>query len=408
MKITKHLRLEEALENIKDVIDFQNDNLDAHTELDIVMAAAYDDDMKAEEHLEEVNNELEDRADAIAVEEVTTPEVTVDNMYTAELRLDESIEDFKLVEDGRSHAAASGGDWEEEYLEYDMARFVSGLCGGEDYPKPLSPLGRRMRRFQSGSRDKYVSTVDGEAEALVGTPQVVAEERYVTLYAQRSLSKKELVAFFDGDVSRASRVYRSELGQISPDSPDYELIDKTSTEYLDFLANNPASNSLQSAAAFDDIRAACDIYELEYTNPVPKRSKASHWDYSMKVLIPLEDSGLPMTLEEYFGGLRDAGNPYFAGLTDEEILYKILPRDFVKTYLNYKHKVEAEQDEMSAEYALEKAIRRASLDSTTELEVFRNELETELKELNVNANTYLKKFDDEFADDFADDFEDEE
>jgi hypothetical protein len=125
----------------------------------------------------------------------------------------------------------------------------------------------------------------------------------------------------------------------------------------------------------------------------------------MKVLIPLEPNGLPMTLEDYFGELRDGGNPYFVGLTDEEILYKILPRDFVKTYLNYKRKVEAEQASMSTEAAervLDRYIVKASRDGDTPLEVFKSQLETELVSLNVDPQEYLVRFEDEFKDDFED------
>lgn len=421
MKIRSSKELKESIQNVDRVIE--NELLDTHVEIDPVLADAYEQNKEIELHVEKTLAELNKRAEEVVEESPEAP-VATENVYTTQLKLDEGMNDFKLNEDGRSHAAPKADDWEEEYLEYDMARFVSGLCGGEDYPKPLSPLGRRMKTFQSGSRDKYVNTVDGEPEALVGTPQVVPEDKYVTLYAQKSITLKDLVELFDGDKNRAKRVYRSELGQISPLSPDYELLDRTSAEYSAFLANNDGTAGLDSAKAFDDIKAACDIYELEYTKPVPKRSRASHWDYSMKVLIPLEPSGYPMTLEEYFGGLRDTGNPYFVGLTDDEIIYKILPAEFARKYIKYKRQVEAEQEDMRKELELKKQktaeaeaalddidevevaedlvaeyIRRASLDAATPLSVFRDKLAAELGDLTIDTAMFMRQFDNEFADD---------
>lgn len=417
-KIRSSKELKEGIENVDKV--FENELLDAHVAIDPVLADAYIQNKEIELHVEETIDELNDKAEEVIEENPEAP-LAVENVYTASLKLDESIEDFRLVEDGRSHAAPRSDDWEEEYLEYDMARFVSGLCGGEDYPKPLSPLGRRMKTFQSGSRDKYVNTVDGEPEALVGTPQVIPEDKYVTIYAQKSLTLSNLIELFEGDKERAKRVYRSELGQISSASPDYEPLDRSSAEYIAFLSNNDGTSGLDSAKAFDDIKAACEIYELEYTKPIPKRSRASHWDYSMKVMIPLEDNGLPMTLEEYFGGLRDTGNLYFVGLTDDEIIYKILPAEFARKYLKYKHQVEAEQEEMAKELEAKKLaaeaaeedideievaqdlvteyIRRASLDATTPLNTFRDSLKAELADLSIDTADYLAQFDAEFAED---------
>ena len=228
----------ESIENLKRVIDNKNDNVEVVGNVDIVMADAYAESIKNEEHVEEVKKDLEKSAEGITIDDAAsenTPEVK--NHFTAKLVLDEAINDFNLLTeeenvDGRSNKFYDD-DGTDPYLDYDMFDFIYGLVT-DCWPKPKNPLGHRMRKFMYVGSDDYLKT-----NSLMGVGQVAS-------------SGDEIIVF----------------------------------------ANDEAD--------FNDIKAVCELYKFEYKGPLKSRNLKSHWNYSFKINVPVASNGYPQMVEDYF------------------------------------------------------------------------------------------------------------
>ena len=150
-----------AMENMNKVID--NKIAPANTEIDVVTTNAVLEDKEAVEHVEEVKDELNKRAEEIKTEDPAAPEVKVKNIYT-KLKLEESVSDFDVK------SLADDSD-EDDYLDYDMFDFAYGLVT-DDWPRPKNILGRRIRKFQHTDSDDYIKTNEPTGMSQVGTDMV--------------------------------------------------------------------------------------------------------------------------------------------------------------------------------------------------------------------------------------------
>lgn len=233
----------ESIENLKRVVD-NEEQIPTMIALDPVTADAYIQSEKAEEHIEEINDELEKKADEIITESPSAGK-EIENNFTAKLVLDESISDFSLTEDtdstqdGRSRKVYEV-DEEDDYLDYDMFDFIYGLVT-DCWPKPLNPLGGRLRKFMYVGSDKYIDNPNSSESS-------------------------------DGH------------GQVA-----------TSGDTIEVYSNDVAD--------FDGIKKICDMYKFKYSGPTEKKSKSSHWNYSFSIQVPCESSGYPMMVEDYFEDL---------------------------------------------------------------------------------------------------------
>lgn len=230
----------ESIENLKRVVD--NDEKVAVTgHLNPVEADAYIQSEKAGKHVAEVKDELDKKAEAVVTEAPDTGK-EIKNDFTAKLVLDESMNDFALTEeassvnDGRAHKVYDEDD-EDDYLDYDMFDFIYGLVT-DCWPKPLNPLGGRLRKFMYIGSDKYMENPD-RAENSDGHSQVASSGDTIEVYA----------------------------------------------------------NDVKD---FNDIKKICDLYKFKYDGPNAKRSKNSHWNFSFNIHVPCEHSGYPMMVEDYF------------------------------------------------------------------------------------------------------------
>lgn len=233
----------ESIENLKRVVD--NDvKVPVTGCMDPVEADAYIQSEKAGEHVAEVQDELNKKAEEVITEAPDTGK-EIKNDFTAKLVLDESIGDFSLTEeeapakDGRAHKFYDDDD-EDDYLDYDMFDFIYGLVT-DCWPKPLNPLGGRLRKFMYIGSDKYMENPD-RSENSDGHSQVAS----------------------NGDT-------------------------------IEVYANNVKD--------FNDIKKICDMYKFKYDGPAAKRSKNSHWNFSFNIHVPCEHSGYPMMVEDYFEDL---------------------------------------------------------------------------------------------------------
>lgn len=219
--------LGKAIENTRGVVD-------------IVTANAYAESVENEKRVEEVNDELNKKA-----ETVKTPDPDkgndVKNEYTAQLVLDESLSDFESPEtsstskDGRSKKVYEEDD-EDDYLDYDMFDFIYGLVT-DCWPKPKNPLNHRIRKFMYIGSDDYLKT-----NSLQGVTQVATSGDTVEVYAN---SKEE----------------------------------------------------------FKDIIEICNMYSFKYEGPAEKRSSYSHWNFTLTIFVPCSGNGYPEMVEDYFDKL---------------------------------------------------------------------------------------------------------
>lgn len=232
----------ESFANLQAVVDAKE--LETVGQLDIVMADAVQENMRNENHVQEVEDELKNQAAVVTPETPEEPTTDVKNDFTAKLVLDESLNDFKLSEDapksdGRSRKVYDD-DEEDEYLDYDMFDFVYGIVT-DCWPKPLDPFGRKKyHKFMYIGSDKYKDSEDSETRDSSDGHQQVASW---------------------GDT-------------------------------IECYHNDPTY--------FDDVAQILDKYKIKYSGPNERRSKSSYWKYSWTIQIPCISSGYPYMVEEYF------------------------------------------------------------------------------------------------------------
>ena len=234
----------ESIENLKRVVD-NEEKVPATVAMDPVTADAYVQGELNSKRAAEVKDELDKKAEEVITEAPDTGK-EIKNDFTAKLVLDESISDFALTEaeeapvsDGRAHKVYDEDD-EDDYLDYDMFDFIYGLVT-DCWPKPLNPLGGRLRKFMYIGSDKYMENPD-RAENSDGHSQVASSGDTIEVYANETKD-------------------------------------------------------------FDDIKKICDMYKFKYVGPTAKRSKNSHWNFSFNIKVPCEHSGYPMMVIDYFEDL---------------------------------------------------------------------------------------------------------
>lgn len=316
----------ESFENMNSIMT--SDKVDVVVGVDSTTAKAYDDNQKAEECVEEVKKELDDKAKEVVTSDPETGK-EVKNEYTAKLVLDESLADYEApkVADGRANKVYEN-DYEDPHLDYDMFDFIYGLVTDSDY-KPLNPLDHRLRKFMYVGSDDYLKTNSSD-----GHNQVAVTGDSIEVYA----------------------------------------------------------NEVES---FDDIKAICDLYEFTYSGPEAKRSGESHWNFSFTIDVPVESSGYPMMVDEYFESL---------GMTLEDVM----PAAWCKQYRKKINMIEQEAQKIindkEVERILNKAIMDAARDGDSPLKVYLNRL---YKDLDAAGLTYGKtKIRNAFNDAFNDDEDD--
>lgn len=296
--MTTRRRKTESIENLKRVVSVEDDNVEIVGGMDPVMADAYAESVKNDEHVEEVTAELEKEAEGITPEDPDTGK-EIENEFTAKLVLDEDISDFGGVDSAAEKNKPTkvyDDDAFDTYWEMDMFDFIYELVSISDARrKPLDPLGRKHRRFSVMSRDRYVGL----------TKQQIEDEKKW---------EQEVIAR-GGDLSRISQ------SQIA-----------SSGNYIEVYARNPYM--------FDDIIEICKLYKFATVGPqetykrkrsewMPRKDEWITYDYSFRIYVPCDTNGYPMMIDEYFLTL---------GLTLEDVMNP----EFCRQYRKIENKIEAE------------------------------------------------------------------
>ena len=232
-----------ALENIKDIVE--NDTIETSVHLDPTTAVAYEDSVKAAEHVAEVEDQLQKEAESIVTDAPEAPKVKEDSMYTKKIKLDESISEFSFSDiDGSK-------DDDDRYVEFDMFDFIYSLFSSEtdSLIRPIKALSNTKGRGRKKAGDT------GSSFMYQGSDDYIDETREKGAEG---------------------------IAQISTDSDGNVVL------YQDNISN------------FDPVIALCDEYGFTYEGPTPKKAPWVRWNFSFKVIVPTYADGYPMDVDDYF------------------------------------------------------------------------------------------------------------
>lgn len=157
--------------------------------------------------------------------------------------------------------------------------------------------------------------------------------------------------------------------------------------------------------AFNDVKAACDHYHITYGEVTPKKSKESHWGYSLTIHVPQTADGYPMMVEDFF-------DDYGLSMSDVIEDHKVgggKSANWGKTYQTKTEKDRKELDNVKNDTEVEniftKHVHLAGR-SNDPLEGFIKDMFTELKSKGLKFSR--KELQARFMAEFDDDFEDDE
>ena len=289
----------ESIENLKRVVEVKDDNVEIVGDMGVVMADAYAESVKNEEHIEEVKDDLEKKADYIKTENPDTGK-EVKNEFTAKLVLDEAMEDYVAPQPSKP-TKVYDDDQFDTYWDMDMFDFIYELVSISDpRRKPIDPLGRPHARFSVTGRDKYAGLTD--------------EQKRI----EKDREKKMIADGVDVNQVGASQV-------------------ASSGNYIEVYAYD--------LFRFDDIREICKIYKFKTKGPEEtyklKRNRfmmaaKDEWityPYVFRIYVPCDNSGYPMMIEDYFETL---------GLKLEDVMNA----GFCEHYRKIEARIQAEADKL--------------------------------------------------------------
>ena len=352
MKIRSSKQLKESMANLDRVVNFKNDDVEVHSDMDIVMTDAYDESIKNVETVAEIKDELEKEAEGITPENPKAPEV-VKNEYTAELKLDESFDDFDLTE-ARKRVASRDENDTDKYLDYDMFEFVYELLAagakGITNIAPKTPVVWRKKVT-------YRKNKDGE--------KIPAKEVWGWFPMQKFMTSGSDDASYGGENEGTG------VPQIAVEGNDVIIY----------------SNDI------DDLKQAADgvaQYKIKCAEPRYKLNDKSHWDYSMKVFVPVYSDGEIMLMSDY---LEDIG------MNVEDVMPPANAKSFRKQF----DKADAASREVSKKVIYDKHVTRAFRDGSLDLEDVYSDMCAEMNAAGITCDDALHaKFMAEFEDDFSD------
>lgn len=372
--------MNKATDNIVKAVE--NDEIDVVGTVDITMANAYADTKKMNKHLQEVKDELEERAEAVITENPSTGP-KIENNYT-KLTLEESLTDFCIEEaiapakvDGRTHKqSAFGEDEGNRYFEYDMFTFVHELFAGQDCntnPAPITPvIYGAMDSPEEVKRKKKVKAarakgVEPKPEDLIPFPPI---------WGMRKMRKFLDMAVEDAQENEDARKVR--VPQVATDG--ISTITISARKRLDL----------------HDVVEACKLYNLECSEIKPYKN--AYWNFYIDVKVPEISPGYPMMLVDF--------------LADHDMeMNEVMPESFCRGYNKEAARVEKSMSEAENDLAvrriIDKTIIAAANDGDTPLSVYKNALIAELRAagLKFSVSAVKKVFDDAFDDE--EDYEDD-
>ena len=359
MKIVNRKQLNESMPNVARVVS--NDNIEVHSDMNIIMADAYEQSLENIENVSEITLELEERADGITPEDPEAP-MEAETDYTKQLKLDESLEDIDLQEAAKGVAARDDND-SDKYLDYDMFEFVYELLAagakGITNLAPKTPIVYRKKVT-------YRKNKDGE----------------------RVPSKVEWGNF--------------EMKKFSPiGSDDASYGDTNEGAGVPQIAVEDVNVVVYSNDA-DDLKQASDglaQYGIQTGEIRYKINDNSHWEYSMIAYVPCYSDGDPMLMVDYLEANNLSVNDVFDDKVAKSFNNAFKRADKKASQLDVKIKADKEA-RIYDEY-----VKKAFLDGTLDLEDVYAEMCAEMTAEGIECSSKLH---DKFMAEFDEEFEDEE
>lgn len=373
----------ESFENLHNVVNNELD-IDTETALTPVESDAYIQHEKVEEHVEEVKQELDKKAEDVKGEDKAekpepkdveaklvldedledfeipwdslNPEIEVDpkdkkrrTMTEREPHLsDEDLADFDLTPEDRERMRKTWDgrdgvdpDVTDNFLTYDMFNFIYDMFAaqGDKRFEPKVPKcaqredGKKVSRFLAGPSDRYI-TYAGEDSG---------QDNYIDNYRITSSLNGDNIILY--------------------------------------------SNTLDE---FDWVKKTCDYFKLRYKIGTRIRN-SNRWLYSLTIYVPCEASGYPYLMDEY---LEKIGLDY----------HDFMPNDYIKEHdkaVEDRKKSHAKmENDLRVDKMIKKMIVKAAQNGDQPLKVFLDEL---FVNLNAAGLTYGKgKVRKQFMDAFDD------
>lgn len=347
----------EAIDNVAKVIK-DKDGIEIEGVVNLATAEAYAQSEKVDKHLQEVKDDLAEKAEAVITENPGTgPEIK--NVYTAKLTLDEGLNDFNIESslapkkaDGRAHRMDAFDENEgNRYLEYDMFTFVHELFTGQHCntnPAPITPV--------------IYGPMDSPEE-------VKRKAKVKRLRSQgREPDEKDLVPYPPVWGMRKMRKY------LDAAVDDYnDDIDARKTRLPQVATDGSSTITISARKRLDlhDVVEACRIFNLECSEIRPYRN--AYWDFFIDVKVPEIAPGYPMMLDDF--------------LADHEMaMDEVMPPDFCRGYQKALNKTSAEMSELENDLKVKdifnKAVSAAGEDDIP-FEVHAKQLIADLKAANL-------------------------
>lgn len=425
-KIRSSKELRESMENLERVVNFEDDNVDVHAEIDVVMADAYDGDLAAKEHVAEVMDNLTKDVDDI-VPGMPEAELPTENKYTTQLKLDENLTDFKLTEENARDETDS-----DKYLDYDMLEFVYELLSsGSKGITNIAPIRPQvMRPNHHGDMEMQpiptfspygAQIIDKHAVAELGLslltsdvsemlkilPKSIKDDIQRRAYTVKGFDTSmhtvfdEICDLYSDQVNKLVDRYNTKMLR---EDPDYEPV--TAYDVLGYaLLNNlkvtgtpqisEFGNKIviyaQDLKIFDYVKEGLKHYFITTEEPRKKGNILSHWNYSMVVNVPCDANGNPLLLVDYLDE---------HGWTFEDVFIPSIAKSFEHAH----RRIDLEKKDMLKKNIFDKYVAKAFRDGTLDLEDVYAEMCDELNENGIECNRKLYKSfmsnfdDDEYAD----------
>lgn len=339
MKIRSSKQLKESMANLDRVVNFKNDDVEVHPDMDIVMTDAYDESIRNVEAIEEIKDDLAKAAESITPDNPEAPAI-VKNDYTAELKLDESFEDFDLKE-ARARVSARDENDGDKYLDYDMFDFVYELLAagakGITNIAPKTPVVWRKKVT-------YRKNKDGN--------KVPAKEVWGWYPMQKFMPAGS------DDASYGGKNEGTGVPQIAVED----------------------NNIIIYSNDIDDLKQAADgvaQYKIKCGEPKYKMNDSSHWDYSMKVYVPVYSDDEIMLMSDY---LEDIG------LEVEDVMPPANAKSFRKQF----NKADAASKEVTKKIIYDKHVNRAFNDPDADLNVAYNQMCLEMEASGIECDANLR------------------
>ena len=404
----------ESFENMAKVIPDAS-KLEAHVEIDPVTADACIQHDAVVKHVEEVKEELIEKAEDL-VPEAEEPKNPVENGYTASLKLDESFANFTLNEDyfdtdeyrvtRYQDDIAECIEFITEKLEELENKFNEGKYTAKAYADKLAKiydyLTHDMLHRHLVECDETV--VECDKLSLDECDDVITEADGRSNRVDEEDDKDKHLDFDMADFLMCLVADADDMNPKSPLGRKFKKFNNTidnDEEGFDEYASQVGATDSEvtvygdTVERFDDIIAICNEYKLSYKGPTASKNTGSYWKYYLDIKIPVDESGLPMLVEDYFATVY----PEEA----DTVMFKVMPDAFARAYYRKKDKMNKEQAGISNDIAVRKALKAAitaaSLDGSRPLTDFLDDLYAQLDGLKYDKKKITKEFNDAFAGD---------